>query len=87
MRARRKGVVSRQAGKAALAAATAASISFLPASGTTADFDFTVEPVRCLGCCGLAPVVRVDQATFGHLMQSRIPKLLKRYSTPKTEAA
>src|SRR5512145_689083 len=59
----------------------------LPASGTTADFDFTVEPVRCLGCCGLAPVVRVDQATFGHLMQSRIPKLLKRYRTPKAEAA
>ena len=34
MRARRSGVVSRQAGKAALAAATAASISSLPASGT-----------------------------------------------------
>src|SRR5574338_561655 len=51
----------------------------LPASGTTDDFDFTVEPVRCLGCCGLAPVVRVDQTTFGHLMQSRIPKLLARY--------
>lgn len=59
----------------------------LPTGGTTADFDFTVEPVRCLGCCGLAPVVRVDQATFGHLMQSRIPKLLKRYRTPKAEAA
>ncbi len=59
----------------------------LPASGTTADFDFTVEPVRCLGCCGLAPVARVDQATFGHLMQSRIPKLLKRYRTSKAEAA
>ena len=24
----------------------------LPASGTTPDFNFTVEPVRCLGCCG-----------------------------------
>lgn len=59
----------------------------LPTGGTTADFDFTVEPVRCLGCCGLAPVVRVDQATFGHLMQSRIPKLLKRYRTPKAEAS
>jgi NADH:ubiquinone oxidoreductase subunit E len=59
----------------------------LPASGTTADFDFTVEPVRCLGCCGLAPVVRVDQTTFGHLMQSRVPKLLKRYRAPKVEAA
>ena len=54
----------------------------LPASGTTADFEFTVEPVRCLGCCGLAPVVRMDQSTFGHLVQSRIPKILKRSSKP-----
>jgi NADH-quinone oxidoreductase subunit E len=54
----------------------------LPAGGTTADFEFTVEPVRCLGCCGLAPVVRVDQSTFGHLMQSRIPKILKGSSRP-----
>jgi NADH:ubiquinone oxidoreductase subunit E len=54
----------------------------LPASGTTTDFQFTVEPVRCLGCCGLAPVVRVDQNTFGHLIQTRIPKILKRYSKP-----
>jgi NADH:ubiquinone oxidoreductase subunit E len=54
----------------------------LPASGTTEDFEFTVEPVRCLGCCGLAPVVRVDQSTFGHLVQSRIPNILKRSGTP-----
>jgi NADH:ubiquinone oxidoreductase subunit E len=59
----------------------------LPASGTTADFEFTVEPVRCLGCCGLAPVVRIDQGTHGHLMQSRIPKLLQRYRTRSAEAA
>jgi len=59
----------------------------LPTSGTTPDFNFTVEPVRCLGCCGLAPVVRVDQATHGHLMQSRIPKLLKRYQAPAAAAA
>ncbi len=59
----------------------------LGSSGTTADFDFTVEGVRCLGCCGLAPVVRVDQSTFGHLMQSRVPKLLKRYRTQQDKAA
>jgi NADH:ubiquinone oxidoreductase subunit E len=58
----------------------------LPESGTTADFEFTVEPVRCLGCCGLAPVVRVDQNTFGHLIQTRIPKILKRYSKPPVGA-
>lgn len=52
----------------------------LPVTGTTEDFEFTVEPVRCLGCCGLAPVVRVDQSTFGHLAQSRVPKILKRSS-------
>jgi NADH:ubiquinone oxidoreductase subunit E len=59
----------------------------LPTGGTSADFEFTVEPVRCLGCCGLAPVVRVDQNTHGHLMQSRIPKMLKRYRTPPVAEA
>lgn len=56
-------------------------------AGTTADFDFTVEPVRCIGCCGLAPVMRIDQNTHGHLMQSRIPRILKRYQTPPAAAA
>ena len=51
----------------------------LPASGTTRDGDFTVEPVRCLGGCALAPIMRVDQRTYGHLQQSKIPKILHRY--------
>lgn len=60
----------------------------LPESGTTSDFDFSVEAVRCIGCCGLAPVMRVDQSTFGHLQQSRIPKILKKYQpSPGKEMA
>ncbi len=59
----------------------------LPVEGTTPDFEFTVEAVRCLGCCGLAPVVRMDQTTHGHLMQSRIPRLLKRNQAPAAAAA
>lgn len=51
----------------------------LPEPGTTADFQFSVEPVRCLGCCGLAPVMRVDQRTHAHLRQSLIPGILRRY--------
>lgn len=51
----------------------------LPASGTTADFEFSVEPVRCLGCCALAPIVRIDQRTYAHLAQSKVPKILKAY--------
>jgi len=49
----------------------------LPSSGTTADYAFSVQPVRCLGCCALAPIMRVDQRTYGHLKQSRIPKILE----------
>ncbi len=59
----------------------------LPASGTTSDFEFTVEPVRCLGCCALAPVMRVDQRTYGHLQQSRVPRVLKGYRQPAMAAA
>ncbi len=48
-------------------------------SGTSPDFQFTVEPVRCLGCCGLAPVVRVDTQTFGHLEQTKVRALVNRF--------
>ncbi len=47
--------------------------------GTSPDFEFTVEPVRCLGCCGLAPVMRVDKDTFAHLEQNKVRTLLRRY--------
>ena len=59
----------------------------LPAPGTTTDCDFSVEPVRCLGCCGLAPVVRIDQSTYGHLRQSRVPNVLRPYRTRAGQAA
>jgi NADH-quinone oxidoreductase subunit E len=52
----------------------------LAAPGTTDDLEFTVKTVRCMGCCGLAPVVRVDNNTHPHLTQARVPGLLKRYS-------
>jgi len=59
----------------------------LPSSGSTPDFEFSVEPVRCLGCCALAPVMRIDQHTYGHLLQSRVPSILKRYRLPALAAA
>lgn len=54
------------------------------AAGTSADLQFTVEPVRCLGCCGLAPVMRVGRDTFAHLEQVKIKGIVKRYR-PKEE--
>lgn len=51
----------------------------LPVPGTTHDLQFTVETVRCIGCCGLAPVARVDKNVHPHLAQTKVPGLLKKY--------
>jgi len=50
---------------------------------TSADFQFTVHAVRCIGCCNLAPVMRVDQDTHRHLTQGRIRGILNRYRPKK----
>jgi len=47
--------------------------------GTTSDRRFTLKGVRCLGACGLAPVVMVDDDTLGEVSPNRIMKLLEKY--------
>lgn len=46
---------------------------------TTGDSTFTLEKVRCLGCCSLAPVVRINEDTYGSMTQEKLSKVLKRY--------
>lgn len=48
-------------------------------TGTSPDLEFVVETVRCLGCCGLAPVVRVDRDIFASMDQNKIRGVLRRY--------
>jgi NADH-quinone oxidoreductase subunit E len=47
--------------------------------GTTADLRFTLEGVRCLGCCTLAPVVTVGDALHGEIDSSKVGRLLRKY--------
>ncbi len=49
------------------------------AGGTTEDLRFTLESVRCLGCCSLGPVVVIDNDTYGRLNQERVAKLIDQY--------
>jgi NADH-quinone oxidoreductase subunit E len=44
------------------------------------DRRFSLEVVRCLGACGLAPVVVVDTDTHGGVTPDRIVDVLNRYS-------
>jgi len=40
---------------------------------------FTVQEVACLGCCALAPVIRIDDRTYGRLTPASAPKALERF--------
>ena len=46
---------------------------------TTYDEKFSLKSVRCVGCCGLAPVVVIDDEFHGKLNQEMIPKILGNY--------
>ncbi len=54
-------------------------------AGTSPDRQFTVESVRCLGCCGLAPVARVDKDTYAHLEIGKVKKILRKYQAARIE--
>ena len=46
---------------------------------TTDDLLFTVEIVNCLGACGLAPVMMINDNTHGRLTPADIPGILDSY--------
>ena len=50
---------------------------------TTPDGEFSVEAVRCLGCCGLAPVVVVNGEVHGKLGTGDVKKILDQYKPAK----
>lgn len=47
---------------------------------TTKDRRFTLEAVRCLGCCGLAPVIMVGDDVHGHMNESSVAGILSSYT-------
>lgn len=44
---------------------------------TTADRFYTLESVACLGCCSLAPVMMIDEETYGKLTGAEAIKIVK----------
>lgn len=51
----------------------------LEVGSTTEDRRFSLEAVRCLGACGLAPVVVVGEDTHGGVTPESVLKILERY--------
>ena len=47
--------------------------------GTTRDGLFTLNATRCLGACGLAPVMTINEEVYGRLVPDDIPGILAKY--------
>ena len=46
---------------------------------TSPDGAFTVEKVRCMGCCSIAPAVQVNGEHYGQVTQNSVANILRKY--------
>lgn len=46
---------------------------------TTEDGLFTLEDVRCIGACGLAPVININGKVYGNVDADDIPSIIKKH--------
>jgi len=54
---------------------------------TTEDKKFSLEGVRCLGACGLAPVMVIDQDTYGAMTPKKALEIISQYEPAVLESA
>lgn len=46
---------------------------------TTKDRRFSIKSVRCIGCCGLAPVININGQVFGRVKTSQLEGILSQF--------
>ena len=46
---------------------------------TTKDGKFTIQDTRCLGCCGLAPVMTINEDVYGRVVPGQVKGILDKY--------
>lgn len=46
----------------------------------TKDGKFSIEAVRCVGCCGLAPVLVVGEEVFGKVTKDQLPGIIAKFN-------
>jgi NADH-quinone oxidoreductase subunit E len=49
------------------------------AGETTLDLRYSVSEVRCVGACSFAPVVVVDESTYGEVTTRKVPEILGKH--------
>ena len=51
----------------------------LAPGAVTDDGLFSIDAVRCVGCCGLAPLLTVGTETYGKLTKDMLPEIIVKY--------
>ena len=51
----------------------------VPVGATTPDGQFTLQATRCLGACGLAPVLTVNEEVYGRVTPDQVAGILDKY--------
>lgn len=58
-------------------------LGLAPGTDTDAAGKFTIQKVACLGCCTLAPVIRIEQGAYGRLSPQQVPLVLRDFLRPQ----
>ncbi len=56
-----------------------------PDNDTDPEGRFTIQKVACLGCCTLAPVVRINEVVYGHIRPDSVPGMLEDFIRQLTQ--
>ena len=51
----------------------------VPVGGTSDDGKYSIEATRCIGACGLAPVLTINGEVYGRLTKADVPTILEKY--------
>ena len=54
---------------------------------TTPDGMFTLDALRCIGACGIAPAVSVNGKVYPKLTPDRVPEIIEEYRAKEAESA
>jgi NADH:ubiquinone oxidoreductase subunit E len=51
---------------------------------TTSDGQFSLAQARCLGMCGLAPVITINEEVYGSVTPDQVPALIEKYARKRS---
>lgn len=74
-----KGTACHVSGADNLASMLKTLLDLADGESTTDDGRFTLLEVACLGCCSLAPVIMINEDTYGKLASDKLAKILDKY--------